>query len=588
MCGIAGEIVFNGHPLHSLTSWSRLVDRMWRRGPDSSGVWTDHHTAVLGCCRLAVMDTAERANLPIRSEDGRFVLAYNGEIYQSGNLEKELRRRGWQFRTRSDAEVVLASLAEFGVDALEKFNGIFALALFDARERRLTLARDHAGIKPLYVLHHRQGAIFGSELELLLDTGPGREQPVDPDAMAMYLRLGHVPAPRTMLRDVSMLEPGTWQSYSADGQIKKGRHFTFPLETDRKIKRCDAEPAIEAALSSAIRRQLVCDVPVGCFLSGGIDSPLIAAIGARELDRPLDTFSIATDDAAFDESVEAERYAAAIGSRHHVITMTESNAQQLLTQTVAAMREPMADEGMLPTLLVSQAARERVTVALSGEGGDELFFGYVARQCAMLGAPAPTDRNDCYARNLNDFPRELFERCFPETPWWPSGATVSGLELAPDEWVDWLRHAEFCGYLPYILLKTDRASMFHSLEVRVPYLDREVIDVALSIDPEVMIDPAAGIGKKPLRAILRRLTGIETAGKRGFSVPVDDWIRGPLRDGVMTSLDRLAGLDDFPINRRALRQVVRDHMEGRGDAGTVIWRLLVLDLWWNRCREANR
>jgi asparagine synthase (glutamine-hydrolysing) len=201
-----------------------------------------------------------------------------------------------------------------------------------------------------------------------------------------------------------------------------------------------------------------------------------------------------------------------------------------------------------------------------------------------LNAPAPKDLNACYARNFNDFPRELFERCFPETPWWPEGTTLSGLAFAPDDLIDWLRHTEFSAYLPFILLKTDRASMFHSLEVRVPFLDREVIDVALSIDPMVFVAPSTGIGKKPLRSILRQLTGIETAGKRGFTVPVDDWIRGPLRDCVMTSLDRLAGLDDFPVNRAAVCQLVADHMDGRCNVGTGIWRFLVLDLWWDRCR----
>ena len=230
MCGIAGEIVFNGNPLHPLASWSRLIDRMWRRGPDSSGVWTNHRTALLGCRRLAVMDTAERANLPIRSEDGRYILAYNGEIYEWESLENELRHRGWQFRTRSDAEVVLAAIAEFGVEAFEKFNGIFALAFFDAREQRLILARDHAGVKPLYVLNHRRGAIFASEFELLLATDPGRGSPLDADAMAMYLRLGHIPAPRTMLRDIAMVEPGTWHSYSIDGGNQKGAPLRVPAK----------------------------------------------------------------------------------------------------------------------------------------------------------------------------------------------------------------------------------------------------------------------------------------------------------------------------------------------------------------------
>ena len=581
MCGIAGEITAGASPREQ--DWAPLVDAMWRRGPDAGHVWSDDR-CVIGCRRLAIMDPGSRADLPLVSPDGRWALGFNGELYGTQSAARALSREGWRFRTRSDSEIALAALALHGVEALRHFNGMYALAVYDADRHELLLARDHAGIKPLYVDLHADGLAFASELETLL-TRPGAPPfRLRPEAIEAYLRLGLVPSAVPVTDSIRMLDPGAWLRWSAREGVVQGRHFELSSDAG-DLRGDEADEALESALRSAVRRHLQADVPVGAFLSGGIDSPLIAAIASKVTGGDLETFSLAAEDAELDESADASRYAAAIGTRHRTSMLRGADAVELFETAVEATKEPAADEGILPTLALSQHAKQHVGVALSGEGADELFYGYVQRLRPVLDASPvePRARAAAFAELYLELDVPAFRRCFPETTFGSAGdsllvsAPIAGLP-------EWVRQHEYERFLPYVLLKTDRASMFHSLEVRVPFLDLEVLDVAARLDPTSCFTSDGALGKLPLRRLLRDRTGLETRAKRGFTAPVDSWVRGPLSGLAVVAADRLAGLEDVDHDPAAIQAMVSDHHAGRVSAGMMIWRLMVLDAWVTKVR----
>jgi len=583
VCGLAGEFNYGSAPTPDVEVWRRIVERMHRRGPDAIDIWADGHHALLGSTRLAVMDPSGCATLPLKSGDGRYVLAYNGEIYDFADMRDRLTRRGWVFRTRSDSEVVLAALATWGVDVLPQFNGMFALGFYDTQARSLLLARDVSGIKPLYAFEHAAGVLFGSELDGLLLHPGMRGSAVERESIEMYLRLGHIPAPHGLVRGASMLEPGTWRRYAVGRVLERGRYFAFPSSGESLLRGAEADEAIEVALSNAVRRHLVSDVPVGVLLSGGVDSPLVAGLAASE-HSGISTFTVGTDDLRLDESETAAAFARAFGTSHHTVSMNATDAVGLVAEVLDATCEPMADEGMFPALAVARLASQEVTVVLTGDGSDELFMGYVQRQLPMLGVPWDGHYGETYLRYHNDFARGDFARLFPNTAWWPQGVSPydnvrSGMPM------DWMRKTEFDAYLPFILLKADRSSMYHSLEVRVPFLDQEVIRVALRIDPSHLLDAGTGLGKLPLRRLLRRLSGLDTPGKRGFTVPMDDWIRGPLREVTYHALHSLRGLEEVEVDRDEVGKLFARHCTGQVDAGMALWRLVLLDLWFGKVHD---
>jgi asparagine synthase (glutamine-hydrolysing) len=512
-------------------------------------------------------------------------LAFNGELYNFRELRSELKARGHCFRSNSDTEVILAALSCWREGALDRFNGMFALAFYDVGARSLLLARDHAGIKPLYWLEHRQGIAFASEFRLLLSHPWSAGLRRSHEATAMYVRLGYVPSPLALLEHTYMLEPGTWIRIGVDGRVARGRYFEFPSRYDTPLRGGEAREAVEGAIRSAVRRQMVSDVPVGSFLSGGVDSPLVAACMAREHGEALDTFAVGMEAPRLDETVASARYARMLGTQHHVQWLRESQVLDLLDDFLDAACEPLADEGMFPALLVSCLARERVKVALSGEGGDELFWGYVARQHPVLrtaGAPRiPTGHR--YLGYFTGFRRKQFEACFPELPWWPEGNPLYDFQGSDEnDTAAWMRWNEFTVYLPSILLKTDRASMFHSLEVRVPLLDREVVEVAGRVGHRECLDLETGTGKLPLRHALARALPWQSFEKRGFTAPIGDWIRGPLIGMVRESIWKLRGLEEIEVDRPVLRGMLERHVEGQEDNGMALWRILLLDRWIER------
>ena len=608
MCGIAGELRFNAGP--SAANWEVISELMIRRGPDDAGAWQDEYCNLV-FRRLAILDLSAAGHQPMVSEDGRYVLVFNGEVYNFPELRRALEQRGIRFRSRSDSEVVLYALAEWGIDALDRFNGMFALGFYDVREQKLLLARDHAGIKPLYYLQHSAGLLFGSQYDQLLVHPWSDGLAFSPTAASLYLHLATVPAPFGILENTFMLEPGSWLEVDRKGRISQGHYYEFPRYRVPTLTGREALDAVDAAVSGAVKRQLVSDVPIGAFLSGGIDSPLVCAKMQEVCDSEMRAFTIGTGGDRTDESQDAIRYARELGMQQTLVHVVPDDAVDMLDDVISACSEPFGDFSIFLTLLVSRLARQDFTVMLSGDGGDELFWGYAQRFGALM-AGVGDFRHSLRGRRVRQVARRLARRpqtdshrhdsvggwqramhsrlpepwlkkVFPQMSRWPADYTAYDFKGSdPERAAQWLRWNEFLSHLTGVLLKVDRASMYNALEVRVPLLDREVIDVAVQVDWRDCFSPEQGIGKIPLRKSLARHLKFQTSDKRGFEPPMGKWLRTSLRpfmEDVLLTRDSLAGV---AVDRRALRALYQQHLQGRREFGWGLWPLLSLALWEQR------
>ncbi len=609
MCGITGELQFHDAPARDDAAVARLCGLMARRGPDDEGVWRDGARAWLAFRRLAILDLSPAGRQPMTTPDGRYALVFNGEVYNFVELRRQLEQSGIRFRSTGDTEVVLHALARWGADALDRFNGMFALAFYDRDVRSLLLARDHAGIKPLYYLLGEQGIFFASQYDQIM-AHPWREGlPVSADGLGLYLRLGYIPAPYAILERTHMLEPGSWLRVDGEGRVTRGVYYTFPARVSPDLRGQAAYEAVDAAVSAAVGRQMVSDVALGAFLSGGVDSPLVVAKMRAANSRPVKTYTIGSGGSAHDESAKAEAYARALGVDHVLEQFTPDRVLDRLGDAVAACGEPFADYSIFPTLLVSELARRDMTVMLSGDGGDELFWGYPERFGSVLNVSADFRRahwqrsarwatrrfvglgnghQNLRWPSIGHWYRQKHMRLtgaslaalFPELPPWPAGFELFDYDgWEPDETAYWLRWNEFVGHLSMVLMKVDRASMRHSLEVRVPLLDREVIAVATRVDWQTCLDLQTNTGKRPLRWSLGRHVSHQTQAKQGFEIPIGEWLRGPLRDvfhDEVLSRDELLGLS---IDRAAMTNLLDEHQSGRVDLSRSLWTILSLALW---------
>jgi len=614
MCGIAGELRFSPRPTQA--NWETISELMVRRGPDDAGAWRDERCNLV-FRRLSILDLTAAGHQPMVSADGRYVLVFNGEVYNFGELRRLLEQRGVRFRSQSDSEVVLYALAEWGRDALDRFNGMFALGFYDSREQRLLLARDHAGIKPLYCLHHPEGLMFGSQYDQLLAHPWSRGLGFSAGAASLYLQLASVPAPFGILENTAMLEPGSWLEVDRDGRLSRGRYYQFPRHQPPKLKGQEALDAVDAAITAAVKRQLVSDVPIGAFLSGGVDSPLVCAKMQAVGDSAMRAFTIGTGGDITDESHEAMRYARELGMEQTVEHVRPDDALDLLDDVVSACGEPFGDFSIFPTLLVCRLARKSFTVMLSGDGGDELFWGYAQRFGPLIRATGefryarPWRRARDLGRRLlrlpqtgsyrhgtlgdwqrvahSRLPESRLQQIFPMKSAWPVEYDVYGYDGSdPDDAAQWLRWNEFVAHLGGVLLKVDRASMYNALEVRVPLLDREVIDVATQVDWRDCFDPQTRTGKMPLRKSLARHVGSQSSAKKGFEPPMGKWLRTSLRpvmEEMLLSRHSLAGVE---VDRQALRALYQEHLDERYDFGWGLWPLLSLALWEERYARGQR
>ncbi|MGI9301317.1 MAG: asparagine synthase (glutamine-hydrolyzing) [Gammaproteobacteria bacterium] len=607
MCGIAGELRFSSEA--SGADWAAISALMARRGPDDEGHWSNHQCTLV-FRRLSILDLSAAGHQPIVSNDGRYVLVFNGEVYNFAELRAELLARGVSFRSHGDSEVVLYSLVEWGTGALDRFNGMFALGFYDIEQRCLLLARDHAGIKPLYVMSTGNGVVFASQYDQLLAHPWSRGLSVSREALGLYLRLAHIPAPYALLENTEMLEPGTWISVDSNSRTQRGRYFSFPQFETPVFEGAEALEAVDSAVSNAVKRQLVSDVPVASFLSGGIDSPLVTAKMQRACPEQIEAFTIGTDGDPTDESIDAAVYAEQLNVTHTLAQATPDGALGLLSDVIDACGEPMGDYSIFPTMMVSQLASQRYKVILSGDGGDELFWGYFGRSARLLREslrlqqPLKRLRSNAKrvlgvggvderlrSRSLGHCQRTLHMHLaesaltdvFPALPAWPvSYGAFDFTGWNVDRTAQWLRWNEFVCHLPMVLQKVDRASMYHSLEVRVPLLDREVIDVAARVNWQTCIDLDQRLGKLPLRHSLSRHVKHQTSGKKGFSPPMDEWLKTALRPVFEESVLAKGEILGQPVDRQALRSLFDAHLCGKRNLGWGLWPLVSLALWSER------
>lgn len=615
MCGIAG-LWRPGGP-NPAGRARRMAAALAHRGPDGAGVWTDPEAGIaLAHRRLAVIDLSPAGAQPMADRSGRFVLTYNGEIYNYRELGRELAAIGFAPRGASDTAVLAEAIAAWGIEAaLPRLNGMFALACFDRRDRRLWLARDHAGIKPLCYRARADELLFGSELSALLAAGGWAPQ-LDACAAAAFLRDGCVGAPHSALQGVRQLRPGELLAFETPGRLRASRWFDPAAlgPPDFRGSAAEADEALAALLADAVRLQLVADVPVGTFLSGGIDSSLVTALAGHPR-----SFTIGFAEAAYGEQRHAEAVARQLGTRQTTRIATAEDVRALIPRIVAIGDEPFADSSILPTLLLAELAREQVTVALSGDGGDELFGGYrrhlfaarhwprlarlPRRLRAGLGAAVGAVPETWLDRGLGFLPLTRpgeslhklaavageaglsgayarFAAVWPEAAARPAAPVALVGEGSP---AFLMRRLDFARYLADdVLAKVDRAAMQVALEVRVPLLDPRVIRFAFRLPDALLFDARGG------KAILRRLLArhlpeaLFTRPKMGFSVPLGDWLRGPLRGWAEALLapSRLsaAGLYDVATVRAAWAS----HLGGRRGNQHALWAVLMLQAWRER------
>lgn len=606
MCGIAGQFSFSSQSEETQQRINQLMGLMNRRGPDDEGYWSDGAHCALGFRRLSILDLSPAGHQPMLSPDGRYALVINGEVYNFPELRRELAGKGWRFRSTGDAEVALFALVEWGKAALDRFNGMFALAFYDRHEKRLLLARDHVGGKPLYYMMDQRGLVFGSQYDQIMAHPWAKRFNINQGALALYLRFGYIPAPYAILDRTHMLEAGCWLEVNRDGEVQQGRYFNFPQYQEPDLNGAEAYETIQSALVNAVRRQMVSDVPLGSFLSGGIDSPLICAI-AQSLNRPpIKAFTLRVPDSPLDESKEAMRYAKAIGVDHQVAPIRFDDVEDLAMEVTEACSEPFGDYSIFPTLLVSKFARQQVKVMLSGDGGDELFWGYTGRMgnsiqyASLFQWPfwarklrwwllrRPNEWNTRYFKTPGAWYRSNHEHnfegflqtLFPDLAPFPEGYQQYSFKgKTADETAQWVRWNEFTGHMGNGLLKVDRGSMHHSLEVRTPLLDREVIATALRVDWHSCIDLVTREGKKPLRQALGKLVGFVTEGKQGFTVPMGDWLRGPLSSLFKELVIDRGELLGLPFKRDQMRSIFQEHTDGHYNREWGLWIFLSLALW---------
>jgi len=606
MCGLVGQFSFQAQSEQINELILELNNLAHHRGTDKDGYWEDGIHCAIGFKRLAILDLSPTGNQPMVSPDGCYALVINGEFYNFKELRAELEGKGWRFRSTGDAEVALFALAEWGKETLDRFNGVFALAFYDRLEKRLLLARDHVGSKPLYYLQNQNGLVFGSQYDQIMAHPWAKGLSINQNALALYLRFGYIPAPYAILENTHLLEAGCWLEINAEGQTKHGRYFEFPRYKKPDLNGDEAFEAVEAAMMDAVQRQMVSDVPLGVFLSGGIDSPLVCSIAQSLKTQPIKAFTIGYPGSPLDETEDAVRYAHCIGVDHHVARIRFDHVEDLALEAAEACSEPFGDYSIFPTLVISKFASKQVKVMLSGDGGDELFWGYRgrmgnairyadlfrwpfwARKLRWWLLHRPNEWNLRYFKtagewfqsnhehNFKDHLKEIFPNIQP-FPKEFNRYDYSGKNA--DESAQWVRWNEFTGHMGNGLLKVDRGSMFHGLEVRTPILDREVIKTALRVNWLSCINLETSQGKQPLRYLLTKRVGFQTTGKKGFSAPMGDWLRNPLRplfEDLVIGKRELCGLQ---INQNRMKDIYHQHLDGSYPRQWGLWIILSLALW---------
>jgi asparagine synthase (glutamine-hydrolysing) len=636
MCGIAGFVNFKLAGEAALRRQAEaMAETLRHRGPDAGTCWTDPQAGfATGHRRLSILDLSPAGGQPMVSQSGRFVISYNGEVYNAADLRPELQAKGYVFRGHSDTEVIVEGCAEWGVHAtVRRLIGMFAFALWDRQDRRLWLVRDRLGIKPLYWGQFGDLLLFASELKALR-AHPGWPVDIDRDALAAFMRLNYIPAPHSIYHNIQKLPPGAILEFDRRGQARIENYWTL----DDTIARArlnpfngsdaEAEEALASLLGDAVERRMIADVPLGAFLSGGIDSSTVVALMQSKSARPVRTFSIGFEEEEYNEAPYAKAVAQHLGTDHTELYVTPEEARDVIPCLTDMYDEPFADSSQIPTYLISALTRRHVTVALSGDGGDELFCGYnryfhalsirpyVAsvplwlRQVAASGIRAvspqrwdrfarfvpPTmrrpqfgdklhklasvmlqDEDETYLRLLSQFTEpEAIVRGGREP------RTLIGSPHAREfmpNYVERMQYLDTLTYLPDdILTKVDRASMAVSLEARVPIIDHRVVELAWRFPTRMRFRD--GKSKWILRRVLRRFVPdkLIERPKMGFGVPIDHWLRGPLREWADDLLSSSA-LAANGFHAEPIRSCWTAHVEGRANWQYALWTIITAQAW---------
>ena len=642
MCGIAGCIELRADSLDALKARARaMADAIAHRGPDDHGVWVSERLGVaLAHRRLSIVDLSAQGHQPMHSASGRYVVVFNGEFYNYLELRAQLEAEGAAPRWRgdSDTEVFLAAVEAWGVErALQRMNGMFAVALLDQERNRLILVRDPLGEKPLYYGMQGGTFLFGSELKALR-AHPAFAADIDRQAAALYFRFACVPAPFSIYRGIHKLEPGQFVEIACEGgAITVGSPIAYwklpSASVTRDISDADAIEELDRLLSDAVRLRMHADVPLGAFLSGGIDSSCVVALMQKQSARPVRTFSIGFAEAALDESAHARAVAQALGTQHTELRVSAQDALQVVGRLPGLYDEPFADSSQIPTYLLAALTREHVTVSLSGDAGDEVFGGYnryiqgqklmklyawmprFARSVlagAMRGVSA--NRSEALLRlaprrlavvlgddrlmklsevidraSIYDVYKRLVSSWPQPTQLWHGSAeppTIiddGPLRATMSSPIEWMMQMDQRTYLPDdILVKVDRATMAVALEGRIPFLDPRVVEFAATLPLKLKFRD--GQGKWLLRQVLYRYLdrGLFERPKQGFAIPLAAWLRGPLREWAEDLLSENALRRSGDIDVQLARETWRSHLAGERNLQAPLWTLLMFQAWCAR------
>jgi asparagine synthase (glutamine-hydrolysing) len=619
MCGITGILHLDGEPASSAIL-RKMTAAIAHRGPDGEGHYVDGNFAI-GHRRLAIIDLSPAGNQPMQSPDGRYVISYNGEVYNFGELRVELESLGYRFRSKTDSEVVLQALAHWGHIALGKFNGMFALALWDRQEKSLLLARDRYGIKPLYWARCGSTLLFGSEVKAML-AHPALHAKMDPEALLEYLTFQNFFTERTLFKGVSLLPAGTWLIVSAGGEISQQRYWDYEfVEPDCSRDIREYEEELDRLFRQAVNRQLISDVPVGSYLSGGMDSGFITAIAAKQIDN-MRTFTVGFDlhsasglEMGMDERAIAEYMSYLFKTEHYEMVLKAGDMERCMKRLVWHLEEPRVGQSY-PNFYAAQLASKFGKVVLAGTGGDELFGGYPWRYYRAV-------VNDNFEHYIDKYYR-FWQRLIPDSkirdvfaPIWGEVGHVLTRDIfrdvfanhadqlaRPEDYINHSLYFESKTFLHGLLVVEDKLSMAHSLETRLPFLDNDLVDFAIRLPAATKLgnlgevvrinenEPGSKTGKffektRDGKLILRRVmqrhvpSQITDSVKQGFSAPDASWFKGESIDYVCDTLySPRAQIFDY-LDRRAIIGLVSEHLRGRSNHRLLIWSLLNLEYWLN-------